>query len=79
MGKTEIEETVNRFSCDCNCAQTLLLTYGVPEGINEETILRIFPAFGSGFVEQGEVCGAVTGAVMAIGLKYGMTKRMQNF
>jgi C_GCAxxG_C_C family probable redox protein len=74
LGKIEIDETVNRFGCDCNCAQTVLLTYGIPEGFDEKTILRISTAFGSGFVEQGEVCGAVTGAVMAIGLKYGMTE-----
>lgn len=74
MGKTEIDETVNRFGCDCNCAQTILLTFGVPEGTDEETILRIATAFGSGVAEQGEVCGAVAGAIMAIGLKHGMTK-----
>ncbi len=74
MGKVEIDETVNRFSCDCNCAQTILLTYGIYEGLDEKTILRIVTAFGSGFVEQGEVCGAVAGAVMVIGLKHGMTE-----
>jgi C_GCAxxG_C_C family probable redox protein len=73
MGKSEIEETVKRFSCDCNCAQTVLLTYGIPEGVDEETVLRLATPFGSGFVEQGEVCGAVTGAVMVIGLRHGMT------
>jgi C_GCAxxG_C_C family probable redox protein len=74
MGKTEIDETVNRFGCECNCAQTVLLTYGIPEGVDEQTILRIATAFGSGVVEQGEVCGAVVGAIMAIGLKHGMIK-----
>jgi C_GCAxxG_C_C family probable redox protein len=75
MGKAEIDETVKRFGCDCNCAQTVLLTYGIPEGVDEKTILRIATAFGSGVAEQGEVCGAVAGAIMAIGLKHGRTKR----
>ena len=74
MGQSEIDETVKRFGCDCNCAQTVLLTYGIPEGVDEQTILRIATAFGSGLAEQGEVCGAVTGAIMAIGLKHGMSK-----
>jgi C_GCAxxG_C_C family probable redox protein len=42
--------------------------------VDEQTILRIATAFGSGVVEQGEVCGAVVGAIMAIGLKHGMIK-----
>ena len=74
MGQTEIDETVSRFGCDCNCAQTVLLTYGIPEGVDEGTLLRIATAFGSGVAEQGEMCGAVMGAIMAIGLKHGMTK-----
>jgi C_GCAxxG_C_C family probable redox protein len=74
MAKTEIDETVERFGCNCNCAQTVLLTYGINYGLDEETILRIATTFGSGFVEQGEVCGAVAGAIMAINLKHGMSK-----
>ncbi len=31
-------------------------------------------AFGGGMARMGETCGAVTGALMVIGLKYGMTQ-----
>ena len=33
--------------------------------------LKMAGAFGGGIARQGEVCGAVSGAIMAIGLKYG--------
>ena len=76
MGQQEIDGTVARFGCECNCCQTVLLTYGIPgdEDMDEKTMLRIATAFGSGVAEQGEVCGAVTGAIMAIGMRHGMTR-----
>jgi C_GCAxxG_C_C family probable redox protein len=39
-------------------------------GLPGETAARIASGFGSG-MRQGEVCGAVTGALMVLGLKYG--------
>ena len=43
-------------------------------GLDHELALRIAGAFGGGMARMGETCGAVTGALMAIGLKYGMTQ-----
>jgi C_GCAxxG_C_C family probable redox protein len=43
-------------------------------GLDHELALRVAGAFGGGMARMGETCGAVTGALMAIGLKYGMTK-----
>lgn len=40
-------------------------------GLNEEMCARIASPFGGGIGHIQEVCGAVSGAVMAIGLKYG--------
>jgi len=39
--------------------------------MDNETALRIGSAFGGGMGLMGETCGAVTGAFMVIGLKYG--------
>ncbi|NOY97658.1 MAG: C_GCAxxG_C_C family protein, partial [Chloroflexi bacterium] len=40
-------------------------------GLSEESAIKIAAAFGGGMARQGEVCGAVSGALMALGLKYG--------
>jgi C_GCAxxG_C_C family probable redox protein len=42
-------------------------------GLDKETALKVAAAFGGGMARMGETCGAVTGAFMVIGMKYGMT------
>jgi C_GCAxxG_C_C family probable redox protein len=54
-----------------NCAQSVLAPFAQENGLGEETALRISTGFGSGMGRLGEVCGALTGACMVIGLKHG--------
>ena len=57
-----------------NCAQSVLTSTGemVSSGeIDHDTMMKIASAFGGGMARMGNVCGAVTGALMALGLKYG--------
>ncbi len=56
-----------------NCAQSLLVACGVDLGVTRSTALKIASTFGGGIGKTGETCGAVTGALMVIGLKYGST------
>lgn len=53
-----------------NCSQAVLSTFCEENGMSKETALKIATCFGGG-MRNGEVCGAVTGGLMAIGLKYG--------
>ncbi len=46
-------------------------------GIQSEVIPRIATPFGGGIGGRGEVCGAVVGSVMAIGLKHGREEPSQ--
>ena len=39
--------------------------------VDYETLMKISSAFSGGIARQGNVCGAVTGALIALGLKYG--------
>ena len=71
MGK--IEEAVSCFDEGFMCSQALLSTYGGQFGLDSETALKVSAAFGGGMGRMGETCGAVTGAFMVIGLKYGRT------
>lgn len=54
-----------------NCAQSVLAPFASEYGLSEETALRLSTGFGSGMGRLCEVCGALTGAFMVIGLKHG--------
>jgi len=54
-----------------NCAQSVLATFSQDYGLGEEAALKISTGFGSGMGRLCEVCGALTGAFMVIGLKHG--------
>ncbi len=69
----KIEEAVGCFREGFNCSQAILSTYGSESGLEREVALRAGAAFGGGMGGLGEVCGAVTGAMIVIGLKYGYT------
>lgn len=56
------------------CSQAVFAAYATAYGLTEEHALKIAAGFGSGMC-KGEVCGAVTGALMAIGLKYGQCSK----
>jgi len=51
-----------------NCAQAVLSAFSKGHGLDEKTALKIAAGFGGGVARQGETCGAVTGALMALGL-----------
>jgi C_GCAxxG_C_C family probable redox protein len=69
----EVEQTVVCFKKGLNCAQAILSTYGPQFGLESEEAVRIAAALGSGMT-MGETCGAVTGALMVIGLKHARLK-----
>ncbi len=58
------------FSNNFNCAQAVFTTFATELGLEEEVALKIATQFGGG-ARKGEMCGAVSGALMALGLKYG--------
>ena len=62
------------FDMGFDCAQTVLSHFADDLEIEEETALMITSAFGGGIAGTGGMCGCVTGALMALGLKYGFTE-----
>ncbi len=66
-----VEAAVGTFREGFNCSQAILSTYGGEFGLERETALKAAAAFGGGMGGLGEVCGAVTGALVVIGLRYG--------
>ena len=66
------EKAIVRFQGGYNCAQSVLLTlyeHMEAEGKNK-LIPKIAAGFGGGIGRCGSVCGALTGSIMAVGIKY---------
>ncbi len=71
MSNNRLEEVKSSFAQQDNCAQAIFSVYGQYLGVDHDTCLKITSVFGGGINHTGNVCGAVTGALMVIGLKYG--------
>ena len=65
------DRAVTCFKQGFSCSQAILSTYGETFGLQRDAALRVAGAFGAGMGRTGNTCGAVTGAFMVIGLKYG--------
>ena len=68
---TKSERAISKFTGGYNCAQSVFYAFCEDLGIDEDTALKIACGFGGGIGRKGEVCGAVTGVIMALGVKYG--------
>ena len=69
MGK--VEEALQYFESGFNCSQSIFATYAPQFNVDRDTALRISAGFGGGIADLGQTCGAVNGALMLLGLKYG--------
>jgi C_GCAxxG_C_C family probable redox protein len=67
------EEAVGMFREGFNCAQAVLTCCGKRFGVTRKTACHVAQAFGGGMCFLDQTCGAVTGALMAIGSKHGKT------
>jgi C_GCAxxG_C_C family probable redox protein len=54
-----------------NCAQSVFAACGACGGMTEPMCLVVAGPFGGGMGRMGETCGAVTGALMALGVRHG--------
>jgi len=63
--------TTDRFKQGFSCSQSLFSAFAPQFGLSSEIASRIASPFGGGIARQGDTCGAVTGALMALALKYG--------
>ena len=69
MTKGEIAEKY--FLDGCNCAQAVALAFADECGCDSDFMFRAASAFGGGMCRMREVCGALSGAMIVIGLIYG--------
>jgi C_GCAxxG_C_C family probable redox protein len=64
-------EAIKAFDSGFNCAQSMLHTYGKEYFREEAFALKLASGFGAGVSYRGEMCGAVSGSLMVLGLHYG--------
>ena len=65
------EAAVERFVSGYNCAQSILYAFGPDLGLDAERALKVATGLGGGLGGRGEVCGAVSGGILALGLRFG--------
>ena len=65
------DTAVSRFGSGFSCAQAVFSTLAERYGLDQELTCRLAAAFGGGMGRMGGTCGAVSGALMALGLEYG--------
>jgi C_GCAxxG_C_C family probable redox protein len=64
-------ETALDFFDSYNCAQSVLCTYAAECGLKKDKALQAAIGFGGGMGRLQETCGAVTGAIIVLGLSSG--------
>ena len=67
---TRSEKALELFASGFNCSQAVLTVFAPEFGLDEKLTLMLGTQFGGG-ARNGEMCGAVSGALMVLGLKYG--------
>jgi C_GCAxxG_C_C family probable redox protein len=65
-------EAQKYFDRHFNCAQSVFAPFALRFGMDLDTALKIATPFGGGMGHAGQVCGAVSGGLMAIGLVMGI-------
>lgn len=72
MNSDQVKEAAELFDQGYSCSQAVFSVYAKFFGLDPVLALKIATSFGAGIGRTGNVCGAVSGAILAIGLGYGM-------
>ena len=65
------DKALERFHEGYNCAQAVALAFCDLTGMEEKAAARMASSFGGGIGRMREVCGAVSGMYMVLGILYG--------
>lgn len=67
------QDALDTFNSRMHCSQAVLTAFAQECGITRDQAKMLGSCFGSG-MRKGQTCGACTGALMVLGLKYGFTE-----
>ncbi len=65
------DTALTSFNTGITCSSAVFSAFADELGLDERTAKKIACGFGAGISRTGNICGAVSGALMVIGLKYG--------
>ena len=71
MSSNKLNHALEMFDEGFSCSQSIFCSYADSSQISRESALRLSDAMSGGMGGMAETCGAITGAFLAIGLKYG--------
>ena len=68
---THSDAAVQAFLEGYNCAQAVAVAFSDLTGLDKDLSARLASPFGGGMGRMREVCGAVSGMLMVVGILYG--------
>lgn len=68
------DEAIRIFLQRFTCSAAVFSAFSHELGLSEDIAKKIGCGFGAGISRTGNMCGAASGAIMVIGLKYGKTE-----
>jgi C_GCAxxG_C_C family probable redox protein len=75
---TKSDDALASFQSGFTCSSVVFSTFAGELGLDPDMAKKIGCGFGAGISKTGNICGAVSGAIMVIGLKYGKTIQGDN-
>lgn len=72
---TKSNDALASFKSGFTCSSAVFSAFSDELGLDGDTAKKIACGFGAGISRTGNICGAVSGAIMVIGLKYGKVER----
>jgi C_GCAxxG_C_C family probable redox protein len=72
---TRNDDALDSFRKGFTCSSAVFSAFSEEMGLDHDTAKKISCGFGAGISKTGNICGAVSGAIMVIGLKYGKTRQ----
>jgi C_GCAxxG_C_C family probable redox protein len=73
MTSIRVQRAVDLFEEGYSCSQAVTAAFADLFHLERDIALRISAGLGGGIGRTGSVCGAVTGAILILGLKFGVT------
>lgn len=72
---TPMDIAAEKFSVGFNCAQSVLFAFCDVLGIDKNLAVKLSTGFGGGMGHMQEVCGAVSGGILALSWKFGRDEK----
>ena len=73
-GGSAADRAAELFKTGMNCSQAVFCAFADELGMDAETAARVSSGLGGGVGRMREVCGAVTGATLVLGMRHGPGK-----